>query len=60
MIEDAAGRLASDIFNPVSDGAAAPKPFVPRSIAERVAAVGGTLDVEADGRQTLLRVRIPV
>jgi signal transduction histidine kinase len=33
---------------------------VPRSIAERVAAVGGTLGVEADGRQTLLRIRIPV
>ena len=60
VIEDAAGQLAIDIFNPVSDGAPAPKPFVPRSIAERVAAVGGTLDVEADGRQTLLRVRIPV
>ncbi|RYF02154.1 MAG: hypothetical protein EOO78_10055, partial [Oxalobacteraceae bacterium] len=60
VIEDAAGQLAIDIFNPVSDSAQAPKPFVPRSIAERVAAVGGTLDVEADGRQTLLRVRIPV
>ncbi len=60
VIEEQGGQLEIDIFNPVSDGGLAPAPFVPRSIAERVAAVGGTLAVEADNRQTLLRIRIPI
>ena len=56
------GQLAIDIFNPAGDngqGAVAPAPFRPRSIAERAGALGGTLEVEADNRQTLLRIRIP-
>jgi signal transduction histidine kinase len=54
---DDAGQLAIDIANPADDGAAAA--FVPRSIAERVRALGGTLEVDAARGQTLLRIRIP-
>jgi len=52
------GQLAIDIANPAGEGAA-PAPFVPKSIAGRVRALGGTLAVDtADGR-TLLRIRVP-
>jgi len=53
------GQLAIDIFNPAGEPGTAPQPFRPRSIAERAAALGGTLEVEADRKQTLLRIRIP-
>ena len=53
------GQLAIDIFNPAGEPGHAPQPFRPRSIAERTAALGGTLEVEADRAQTLLRIRIP-
>jgi signal transduction histidine kinase len=59
VVEEEGGMLAIDIFNPASVPGQAPLPFVPRSIAERVQGLGGKLDVEADGRQTLLRIRIP-
>ena len=52
------GQLAIDIANPVEEGAA-PAPFLPKSIAERVRAVGGTLAVETTGGHTLLRIRVP-
>ena len=52
------GQLAIDIANPVEEGAA-PAPFLPKSIAERVRAVGGTLAVETVGGHTLLRIRLP-
>lgn len=60
VVEEEGGQLAIDIFNPTADGGHAPPPFRPRSIAERVQALGGQLDVEADNRQTLLRIRIPI
>lgn len=60
VVEDLGGTLAIDIFNPVAENGHTPTPFVPRSIAERVHGLGGKLDVEADERQTLLRIRIPV
>lgn len=60
VVEEGDGQLAIDIFNPTADGGHAPAPFRPRSIAERVQALGGQLDVEADNRQTLLRIRIPI
>ncbi|WP_123069791.1 sensor histidine kinase [Massilia aurea] len=59
VVEEEGGMLAIDIFNPATVPGQAPLPFVPRSIAERVQGLGGKLDVEADGRQTLLRIRIP-
>jgi signal transduction histidine kinase len=54
---DDAGQLAIDIANPVDEGAAAA--FVPKSIAERVRALGGTLKVDAAHGQTSLRIRVP-
>ena len=65
LIMDDGGQLAIDIFNPNADagtghGPQTPAPFQPRSIAERVQGLGGTLEVEADAKQTLLRIRIPV
>jgi signal transduction histidine kinase len=54
---DDAGQLAIDIANPADEGAAAA--FMPKSIAERVRALGGTLDVDAAPGQTLLRIRVP-
>lgn len=60
VVEDLGGQLAIDVFNPVAENGNAPSPFMPRSISERVHALGGTLDVEADNRQTLLRIRIPI
>lgn len=60
VVEELKGQLAIDVFNPVAENGNAPAPFVPRSISERVQALGGTLDVEADNRQTLLRIRIPI
>lgn len=60
VVEEEGGVLAIDIFNPAAVAGQAPLPFVPRSIAERVQGLGGKLEVEADGRQTLLRIRIPV
>ena len=60
VVEEEGGLLAIDIFNPAAAPGQAPLPFVPRSIAERVQGLGGKLEVEADGRQTLLRIRIPI
>lgn len=60
VVEEAGGALAIDIFNPAAVAGQAPAPFVPRSIAERVQGLGGQLEVEADGRQTLLSIRIPI
>ena len=60
VVEQLDGELAIDVFNPVGEHDGAPAPFVPRSIAERVQALGGALNVEADNRQTLLRIRIPI
>ncbi|GGX97623.1 histidine kinase [Massilia dura] len=53
------GQLAIDIANPV-DGGAPCAAFLPLSIAERVAALGGQLAVEPSAYQTLLRVRLPL
>lgn len=53
------GQLAIDIANPV-DGGTPCAPFLPLSIAERVAALGGRLAVEPAAYQTLLRVRLPL
>ena len=54
------GQLAIDIFNPAADAQGhTVAPFRPRSISERAAALGGTLEVESDAKQTLLRIRIP-
>ncbi|WP_305820890.1 sensor histidine kinase [Massilia brevitalea] len=52
------GLLLIDISNP-ADGAGGAG-FAPRSIAERVAAMGGTLAVDAGAQQTVLRVRVPI
>ena len=60
VVEDEGGVLAIDIFNPAAVGGQAPAPFTPRSILERVQGLGGQLEVVADGRQTLLRIRIPI
>ena len=60
VVEEEGGVLAIDIFNPAAVPGQTPAPFVPRSIAERVQGLGGKLEVEADGRQTLLRIRIPI
>jgi len=60
VVEDEGGVLAIDIFNPAAVAGQAPAPFTPRSIAERVQGLGGKLEVAADGRQTLLRIRIPI
>ena len=53
------GQLLIDISNP-ADGRAAQGGFAPRSIAGRVAALGGTLAVDAGAAQTVLRVRVPI
>ncbi|TWI67390.1 histidine kinase [Pseudoduganella lurida] len=50
-------QLAIDIANPASRATA---PFLPVSIAERVAAMGGQLAVDAGRYQTLLRIRVPI
>lgn len=60
VVEVEGGALAIDIFNPAAVPGQTPAPFVPRSISERVQGLGGKLEVEADGRQTLLRIRIPI
>jgi signal transduction histidine kinase len=53
------GQLAIDISNPC-DGAAVPaSPFTPRSIAERVRALGGHLAIDITVQQTCLRIRVP-
>ena len=57
-LADDGGLLAIDIANPADEGAA-PVSFVPKSIAERVQAAGGTLTVDALPGQTLLRIRMP-
>ncbi len=58
--EEGSGQLAIDIFNPAGDAQGhTVAPFRPRSISERAAALGGTLEVESDAKQTLLRIRIP-
>lgn len=56
------GELRIDIVNAagapgMAQGAAAP--FVPRSIAERVRALGGTLTVDANASETRLCIRVP-
>jgi len=49
-------QLAIDINNPC-DGA--PHAFLPRSIAERVRSLGGTLTVQTASHETCLRIRVP-
>jgi signal transduction histidine kinase len=56
---DAGGELAIDIVNPAGEPGAVAAGFLPKSIAERVRALGGTLDVDADPVQTRLRIRVP-
>lgn len=58
VLAEEAGQLAIDIVNPCEPGACAP--FEPRSIAERVQALGGLLAVDADGEHTRLRIRLPI
>lgn len=53
-----ARQLAIDIANPL-EADAAPSAFVPKSIAERVRALGGILTIETSGGQTWLRIRVP-
>lgn len=53
------GQLAIDIANP-NDERGTPAPFEPRSIAERVQGLGGTLALERDARCTRLRIRLPI
>lgn len=61
-LTDDDGQLAIDISNPADPRAPVaplPLPFLPRSIAERVRALGGTLVVETGEMLTTLRIRIP-
>lgn len=51
-------RLALVIANRQQN--AATTPFVPLSIAERVDDLGGSLDISADGGQTVLTIEFPV
>ncbi len=51
-------ELVIEIVNP-ADGKGSAAAFVPKSIAERVRALGGTLDVDADRDQTRLHIRLP-
>jgi signal transduction histidine kinase len=53
-----AAELVIEISNPAGAGTAPPA-FLPKSIAERVRALGGTLDIDADLHQTCLRIRLP-
>jgi signal transduction histidine kinase len=53
------GQLAIDIANPAGEHGPA-QPFLPLSLAERVAALGGTLAVEPGAQRTLLRIRLPM
>jgi len=53
------GQLVIDISNPAGERAVQGA-FAPRSIAGRVAALGGTLAVDAGAAQTMLRVRVPI
>ncbi len=53
------GQLAIGIANP-REARHTPLPFVPKSISERVQALGGSLSVEAAGEETLLRMRLPL
>lgn len=62
QLADDDGQLAIDISNPADPRAVdapLPLPFLPRSIAERVRALGGTLVVETGAQHTTLRIRIP-
>lgn len=59
LLAEEAGQLAIDIVNPCEPGASR-APFEPRSIYERVQALGGLLAVEADGEHTRLRIRLPI
>jgi signal transduction histidine kinase len=54
------GELVIDIVNPSSATGGPPAPFVPKSISDRVRALGGTLAVDADVRQTRLHIRLPL
>jgi signal transduction histidine kinase len=54
-----AGQLAIDITNP-ADGGAPCVPFLPVSLAERVYALGGRLDVEPSAGRTAVRARLPL
>ena len=49
-------QLAIDISNPCEQ---APLAFLPKSIAERVRSLGGTLTVDAAPDMTCLRIRVP-
>lgn len=58
VLADEDGQLAIDIANPrpPDDAALA---FMPKSIAGRVGALGGTLEVKMPPGHTLLRIRVP-
>lgn len=58
VLAEEGGQLAIDIANPHDEGAARAD-FMPASIAERVAGLGGTLAVDAAARETVLRIRVP-
>jgi signal transduction histidine kinase len=51
-------ELAIEIVNPAAEKGP-PAHFLPKSISERVRALGGTLDVDANLHQTRLRIRLP-
>jgi signal transduction histidine kinase len=55
-LADAGGELCIDIANAAEGNAT---PFTPKSIAERVRALGGTLIIDTDALDTRLRIRLP-
>ena len=59
LLAQEGGQLVIDIANP-ADGHAYKEAFAPRSIAQRVDALGGTLVIDAGAGQTVLRVRVPI
>lgn len=58
-LADAGGELTIDIVNPAAERAQPVAAFLPKSIAGRVRALGGTLDIDTDAAQTRLRIRLP-
>jgi signal transduction histidine kinase len=58
-LADADGELAIDIVNPAEEPSVPAAAFLPKSIAERVRALGGTLNVDTDCAQTRLHIRLP-
>jgi signal transduction histidine kinase len=50
-----------DIANPLPDASAGPRPFLPRSMAERAADMGGRIAVDAERNgHTVVTVSIPL